>query len=99
MVADIPPPIGYEVADPARCQGHGIRRVCPGLIGVNTGDPLEEVRRKILSANVLDGVDELVDAKMGGVDRSLAFGAERIEDKVIALGDVSDSIGDRPPRA
>ena len=27
------------------------------------------------------------------------FAPERIEDKVIALGDVSDSIGDRPPRA
>jgi hypothetical protein len=46
------------------------------LVGINTRDPLEEFRRKILSVNVLDRVDELVDAKMGGVDRVLACGKQ-----------------------
>jgi hypothetical protein len=76
MVAGIVPPIGYEAADPSRCQGHIFRRVRPSLVGINTRDALEEFRRKILSVNVLDGVDELVDAKMGGVSRILACGKQ-----------------------
>ena len=83
-VADILPPIGNEVADPARRQREILRQLRPSLEGINAGDRLQEVGRKILSANVLDGVDKIIDAQMGGVDRGPTCGKQA--EMVVELG-------------
>src|SRR2546423_6954769 len=71
LVADTVPPLDHEVANAARRRGHVVRQLCPSLVRVDARDGLEEASSKILSANVLDGIDELVDPQIGGLNRSL----------------------------
>src|SRR5262249_6309460 len=72
LIADTVPPIGHDAANAARRRGHVVRQLCPSLVGEDAGEGLEQIGSKILSANVLEGFNELVDPQMGGVDRSLA---------------------------
>src|SRR5262249_34990305 len=65
LVADTVPPVDQEVANAARRRGHVIRQIRPSLIGVDARDRLEKAGSKVLSTNVLDGVDELVDPQIG----------------------------------
>src|SRR5215471_11344117 len=71
LVADTVPPVDQEVTNAARRRGHVIRQIRPSLIRENARDRLEKAGSKVLSTNVLDGVDELVDPQIGGMNRSL----------------------------
>ena len=51
-----------------------VRHSRPGLRRVDAGDRLQQARREILSTDILDGIDELVDAQVGGVDLFLTSG-------------------------
>jgi len=63
--------IGHDAANAARRRRHVVRQPCPSLVRVDAWDGLEQAGSKILSANVLDGIDELVDPQIGRGDRSL----------------------------
>src|SRR5215471_13714881 len=71
LIADTVPPIGHDAANAARRRRHVVRQPCPSLVRVDAWDGLEQAGSKIFSANVLDGIDELVDPQIGRGDRSL----------------------------
>src|SRR5260221_9814043 len=70
-VADTIPPIGHEVANAVRRRRHVIRQLRPSPVRADARDGMEQVRSKVLSATILDGIDQTVDPAIGRVDRSL----------------------------
>jgi hypothetical protein len=68
------PPFGDQIADAADCCRDIFWQPRPRLIGIDAGDRLKQKRREILPAGVLDLSEQLIDAKIGGVDRGLASG-------------------------
>ena len=75
-VRNVLPPIRDQVADFARRRGHMLRQVCPRLIGVNAGDRLEQDGRKILAADILNSVQQILDAQIARIDRRLSSGQQ-----------------------
>jgi len=87
LVGGAVPPAGKEIANPACCDGHIIRQPRPGLIGVDAGNRLEQIVGKILATNILNGVDQLLDAQVGRVNRGLSPGKK--SDMVTELGAIA----------
>ena len=67
LIAKTAPPVGHDVANAGCGQWNIVRHTRPGLRRVNARERLQQARREILSTDVLDGIDELVDAQIGGV--------------------------------
>ena len=72
LVAETAPPTGHDVPNTVGRRRDVVRHPRPGLRRVDAGDRLQQARREILSTDVLDRIDEVVDVQIVGVDRSLA---------------------------
>src|SRR4029079_12972283 len=70
------PPVGDQLAGAAG-RGPGVLRdIRPGVVCVKTWNRLKQCRRKVLAADVLNLVEQVVDAKVGRIDRRLRRGKQ-----------------------
>ena len=59
------PPLRDQFANAARGVRHVLRHIRPGFVGVEAGDRLKQCGGEILPSDVLDFVEEIVDAQIG----------------------------------
>src|SRR5262249_49901665 len=74
LIAAAAPPPGHDVANAVCRKRDVVRHSRPRLRRVDAGDWLQQACREILSTDVLDGIDEIVDPQVMEVDRSLTCG-------------------------
>ena len=74
LIAETAPPVGHDVADAGCGQWNIVRHPRPGLRRINARERLQQARCEILSTDVLDAIDEFLDAQIGGVDLLLTSG-------------------------
>src|SRR5215469_6319288 len=67
-IRNVLPPIRDQVADFARRRRHMVRQLCPSHVGVNVGDRLKQDGRKILAADILYSVQQILNPQIGGID-------------------------------
>ncbi len=70
LIVNVVPPILHQARDPRRGEARISGHVLPGLGPINVRNRLEEVRRENLPADILDGVELLIDAEMRRVERT-----------------------------
>ena len=68
------PPIGDQVTNTVRSVRYILRHICPGIVGVETRNRLKQGGGEVLPADVLDFVEEVVDAKIARVHRRFRRG-------------------------